>query len=258
MLKVDDTGLQAQFRRKALEEKQAADEEARQRSLYEIKAISQEEYDRTLNTLRLIQADKEVIESQIAKTEIRAPFNGVVGLRYVSEGGYVSPSMLVATMQELDPMKVEFSVPEKYGNQIETGTEIVVRAGDSDEPFTGVVFARESKIDPGTRTVKARGRIPNTKGLLIPGAFAKVEIALNKLTNAIVIPSGAIIPEVSGEKVYVCLNGKAKSVPIKTGIRTQTSVQVVDGLAANDTLIVTGLLQLANGKDVQIKTLRAN
>ncbi len=139
LLKIDDRELQAQHKRKEIEEKQAADEERRQRSLYDIKAISQEEYDKTLNTLRLIQADKEVIESQINKTEIRAPFDGVVGLRYVSEGGYVTPSMLAATMQQLDPLKIEFSVPEKYARQIKTGSGILVRAGDSDENHMGVI-----------------------------------------------------------------------------------------------------------------------
>jgi membrane fusion protein, multidrug efflux system len=258
MLKIYDRELQAQHKRKELEEKQASDEERRQRSLYDIKAISQEEYDKTLNTLRMIQADKEVIESQIGKTEIRAPFNGVVGLRYVSEGGYVSPNMLAATMQELDPMKVEFSVPEKYAKQIKSGIEILVRAGDSDEGHKGVIYALETKIDPNTRTIKARGRIPNTEGSLIPGAFAKVEITLAELSDAIVIPSGAVIPELNGEKVFLCVNGKAKPVPIKTGIRTEKGIQIVDGLAVNDTLIVTGLLQLANGKAVQIKTLQGN
>ncbi len=258
MLKIDDRELQAQQKRKELEEKLASDEERRERSLYDIKAISQEEYDKTLNTLRLIQADKEVIESQIGKTEIRAPFNGVVGLRYVSEGGYVSPNMLAATMQELDPMKVEFSVPEKYAKQIKSGIDILVRAGDSEEDHKGVIYALETKIDPNTRTIKARGKIPNAQGTMIPGSFAKVEITLAELADAIVIPSGAVIPELNGEKVFLCVNGKAKPISIKTGIRTEKSVQIVEGLAANDTLIVTGLLQLANGKDVQIKTLQGN
>ena len=258
MLKIDDRELQAQQKRKELEEKLASDEERRERSLYDIKAISQEEYDKTLNTLRLIQADKEVIESQIGKTEIRAPFNGVVGLRYVSEGGYVSPNMLAATMQELDPMKVEFSVPEKYAKQIKSGIDILVRAGDSEEDHKGVIYALETKIDPNTRTIKARGKIPNAQGTMIPGSFAKVEITLAELADAIVIPSGAVSPELNGEKVFLCVNGKAKPISIKTGIRTEKSVQIVEGLAANDTLIVTGLLQLANGKDVQIKTLQGN
>lgn len=258
MLKVDDSGLQAQHKRKLLEEKQAADEEARQRSLVQINAISQEDYDKALNNLRLIQADKEVIESQIAKTEIRAPFTGVVGLRYVSEGGYVTPNMLVATMQQLDPIKVEFSVPEKYAMQIKRGTAITVSAGHEEENYAGSIYALEAKVDPGTRTIKARGRIPNVKGTLIPGAFAKVQITLDKLTDALIVPSGAVIPEMNGEKVYIYVNGRAKSTPIKTGIRTETSVQVVGGISANDTLIVTGLLQLADGKEIQIKSLKAN
>jgi membrane fusion protein (multidrug efflux system) len=91
---------------------------------------------------------------------------------------------------------------------------------------------------------------------MIPGAFAKVEITLDKLSDAIVIPSGAVIPELNGEKVYLCVNGKAKSVPIRTGIRTEKNVQVVSGLTVNDTLIVTGLLQLGEGKDVRITTLQ--
>jgi len=114
----------------------------------------------------------------------------------------------------------------------------------------------ETKIDADTRTIKARGKIPNAQGTLIPGAFAKVEITLAELPDAIVIPSGAVIPELNGEKVFLCVNGKAKPVSIKTGIRTETNVQVVEGLTANDTLIVTGLLQLAPGKDVRITTLR--
>jgi membrane fusion protein (multidrug efflux system) len=258
MLKIYDRELQAQFRRKELEEKLAADAESRERSLFEIKAISQEAYDKTLNALRLIQAEKEVIESQIGKTEIRAPFNGVVGLRYVSEGGYVSPNMLAATMQELDPMKVEFSVPEKYAREIKSGVEILVSTGDSEESHEGVIYASETKIDANTRTIKVRGKIPNTQATMIPGSFAKVEITLAVLPAAIVIPSGAVIPELNSEKVYLCVNGKAKSVLIKTGIRTEKSVQVVDGLTADDTLIVTGLMQLGNGKDVQIKTLQGN
>lgn len=258
MLKINDRELLAQQRRKELEEKQAADEESRKRQLFEIKVISQEEYDKSLNALKLIQAEKEVIESQLAKTEIRAPFDGVVGLRYVSEGGYVSPNMLAATMQDLDPMKVEFSVPEKYSQQLKNGTEIRVQVGESQEVSKGIVYAVESKIDAGTRTIKSRALIPNPKETLVPGSFAKVEITLQELPDAIVIPTSALIPEISGEKVFVCENGKARSVPVRTGIRTEKSIQITSGLSVSDTLIVTGLLQLSDGKAVKIQSFQAN
>lgn len=258
MLKINDRELLAQQKRKELEEKQAADEEHRKRQLFEINVISQEEYDKSLNALKLIQAEKEVIESQLAKTEIRAPFDGIVGLRYVSEGGYVSPNMLAATMQDLDPMKVEFSVPEKYSQELKNGIEIMVRVGESEDVSKGVVYAVESKIDPGTRTIKTRAMIPNPTQALMPGSFAKVEITLHELPNAIVIPTSALIPEISGEKVFVCENGKARSVPVKTGIRTEKSIQITSGLSVSDTLIVTGLLQLADGRGVKIQSFQAN
>ena len=255
MLKINDRELKAQLKRKSLEEKLSADEESRKRSLREISGISQEEYDKAVNALRMIQAEREIIESQLAKTEIVAPFDGIVGLRYVSEGSYVSTNMLAATMQDTDPIKVEFAVPEKYAKHIKKGTEIKVLAGDSEEERRGNVYAVESKIDLGTRTIKARATIPNSNQDLIPGSFAKVEITLERLPNAIVIPAEAVIPELSGEKVFVCKEGKAHSVPIKTGIRTDRGIQIIEGLAAQDTLIVSGLLQLSEGRPIEIKTL---
>ena len=258
LLKINDRELIAEQKRKQLEEKLASDDESRKRQLFEKDVISQEEYDKSLNALRLLQAEREVIESQLAKTEIRAPFDGVVGLRYLSEGGYVSPNMLAATMQDLDPMKVEFSIPEKYAGLLTNGTEVKVTVGDTKEVFNGVVYAIESKIDPGTRTIKARARIPNPKETLVPGSFARVEITLQEFPSAIVIPTGAVIPEISGEKVFVYRDGKARAVPITTGIRTENSIQILSGLGASDTLITTGLLQLADGKNVKIQSVQAN
>lgn len=253
LLKINDSELQAQLKRKESEEKLAASDEKRKKSLYDANAISQEEYDKSLNALRIVQADMEVTKSLIAKTEIRAPFNGVIGLRHVSEGGYVSPSMLAATMQEIDPMKVEFSVPEKYAHQLKDGLEISVHIGESAEEHKGIIYAVESKIDLSTRTIKARARIPNPAGRLIPGAFARLDITLESIPDAIVIPTGALIPELSGAKVYVCENGAAKSVPVQPGLRTDRNIQITTGLAPGDTLITTGLLQLSDGRKVRIR-----
>jgi len=258
LLKINDREIQAQLKSKEIEEKQAGDEERRKKRLFESKGISQEEYDKALNALQMVQAQKEALKSQLAETEIGAPFDGVIGLRYVSEGGYVTPDARIATMQDIDPMKAEFSVPEKYAGQLRNGTEILVRVGDSQEEFKGVVYAVESKIDQDTRTIKARAKIPNSGNNLITGSFAKVEITLEEIADAIVIPSEVVIPQISGSIVFVCENGKAKSVPIKTGIRTETGIQITEGLALNDTLIVSGILQLTDGKGVQIKAIRSN
>jgi membrane fusion protein (multidrug efflux system) len=257
LIKINDRELKAQLEGKKVEEKQASDLEARERRLFDIKGISQEEYDKVANSLKMIQAQREVIEAQLAQTEIVAPFDGIIGLRYVSPGSYVSTDMLVATMQDIDPMKVEFSVPEKYVKQIKKGTEITVLVGDSQEEYKGSVYAVESRIDLETRTIKARAKISNPNGDLIPGSFAKVDISLEQLPDAIVIPSEAVIPELNGEKVFICVNGKVRSVPVKAGIRTENSIQIVEGLNPQDTLVVTGLLQLSNGKAVEIKDLKS-
>jgi membrane fusion protein, multidrug efflux system len=257
LLKINDTELQAQLKRKSFEIQQASDNEKRQKSLLDIKGISQEDYDKYLNTLKMIQAEREVIQSQLDKTQIRAPFDGVIGLRYVSEGGYVTPDVLIATMQDIDPIKVEFSVPERYVEQLKTGIDVAIQTGDSDKDRKGSVYAVESKIDPLTRTIKARAKIPNSDGKLIPGSYAKVEIILSELPDAIVIPSGAVIPQIDGNIAYLCKGGKANSVPIKTGIRTDTDVQILEGISANDTLITSGLLQLTNDKNVKITSLKS-
>ncbi len=257
LFRINDRELRAQLKRNQAEEKQAVDDEARKEKLFGMKSISQEEYDKALNALHVAQANREALEAQLAETEIKAPFDGVIGLRHVSAGGYVTPDILAATMQDIDPMKVEFSVPEKYAALIKSGTPIQVRVGESTEAFEGKVYAVESKIDPGTRTITARGRIPNPAGSLIPGAFAKIEISLEQIADAIVVPSGAVVPDITGESVFVYRNGKAKAIPVQTGVRTENGIQITQGLAANDTLIVTGMLQLADGKPVQIKSYQA-
>ena len=258
LLKINDQELQAQLKRKEYEQALAADEERRQRALLEVNGISRENYDKSLNSLNMLKAELELIQSQLAKTEIVAPFDGVIGLRYVSEGGYVTPSVLISTMQDTDPMKVEFSVPEKNARLMKRGTEISVRIGDSRETSKGVVYAVESMIDPGTRTIKARATIPNPDGTLIPGSFGKVEVTLDRVPDAIVIPSGALIPRINDEIVYVCRNGKAQLLSVKSGIRTESGTQITQGLAPGDTLIVSGLLQLTDGKDIQITALQGN
>lgn len=256
MLRINDSELKAELKRKEIEEKLSSDEEQRRKGLLNINGISKEEYERSLNALEVIKAEREIIESQLAKSAIHAPFDGIVGLRQVSEGSFVNSNSLVATMQQIDPMKVEFSVPEKYAGKIKDGLKVKIYVGEGSSEFAGTIYAVESKIELSTRTIKARARIANPRQSLIPGSFAKVEINLETIGDAIVIPSGAIIPELEGEKVFVYEGGKAKAVPIKTGIRTETGTQIIDGVKSQDTLILTGLLQLSNGSDVHIKELK--
>ena len=253
LIKIDDRELQAQLKKLYVEDKQAKDDVYRKEKLLELKAISQEEYDRTVNQEGILQAQMESMKVQISKTEIYAPFGGQIGLRQVSPGGFVSPTTLITRLQQTDPIKIDFSIPEKYRGKIRQGTPIRFRTEGLDSNLTGKVYAIEPKIDPVTRNVSIRAVCPNANGSLIPGAFARVEILLERIPDALIVPSEAIIPQMNAEKVFVCKSGKAKSCLIQTGIRTEREVQVLSGLSRGDTVIISGIMQLREEMPVKLK-----
>ena len=253
LIKINDQELQAQLKKLQLEESLAKDDVYRKEKLLEMKAVSQEEYDKAANQLGIIEAQIELVKSQIAKTEIYAPFSGMIGLRHVSPGEYVSSTTPVALLIQDDPIKIEFSIPEKYREKVKKGTLIKFRVEGADSTFTGKVFAIEPKVDPSTRNVTLRAMCPNTRNILVPGSFAKVVIVLESIAEAMVIPSESIIPQLNSEKVYICNNEIAVSRIITTGIRTEREVQVISGLTPGDTVILTGLLQLREGLDIRVK-----
>jgi len=253
LLKIDDRELQAQKKKLQVDEKQAREDLDRKEKLLALKAISQEEYDKAANMLGIVEAQIELVKTQISKTEIIAPFAGKIGLRQVSPGGYVSSATLVARMQQTDPVKIDFAVPEKYLPKIKRGSAIRFRIEGTDSTFSGKIYAVEPKIDPVTRNVSLRALCSNPREILTPGAFAKIEIVLDDITGALVVPSEAIIPQLTGEKVFVADKGKARSRLVKTGIRTEREVQVLSGLSPNDTVIISGILQLREDTDVKTR-----
>ena len=254
LVKISDADLQAQLKKLQLQEKLAADNEAREKKLLDVSGISQMEYEAVLSQLNSAKADLELTQAQIAKTELRAPFDGTIGLKYVSEGSYVNPSSAakIATIQQLDPVKVDFSIPEKYAASVHTGDSIYFSLQGSDEKFRGVIYAAEPKIDLNTRTLGLRAISPNKQGKIFPGAFAKIELQLKETPNSILIPTEALIPELKGQKVFVSRNGKAKSQKVETGIRTPSQIQITNGLQTGDTVITTGIMQLKDDSPLKI------
>jgi membrane fusion protein (multidrug efflux system) len=258
LLKINDQDLQAQISKNSVQEKMARDEEFRKKQLLEIKAISQEEYDIVANTLKSVQAERQLLDAQMAKTQIFAPLSGKIGLRNVSPGSYIPSNTLIATLQQVDPIKIEFSVPEKYTQLIRKGMPISFSMDYTQEPFSGTVYAVESGVDEATRTVRVRATCNNNKRLLVPGTFARISVLLEVLPEAIKIPSETMVGDISGNKVFLVRKGKALSVPVFAGIRTEKDVQIVDGLQPGDSLITTGLLQVNDGTPVIIKARGAS
>lgn len=252
LVKINDADLQAQLQKAESSKKLLEEKEARQRKLREINAISQEQYDESLNELNGLKSEVDLLNAQIQKTEIRAPFDGVVGIRFISEGSYISPATLVARMEDISLVKIDFSVPEKYSNIVQKGNKIRFTVEGSSRQYEGTIYAMEPRIDPVTRTLRLRAIARNERESLVPGSFAKVDLVLNRQEAAVMIPTFAVIPDAEGQKVYVARNGRAALVSVETGLRTEEQIHVLKGLQPNDTLLTTGLLQLRPGVAVNI------
>ncbi|MEO8146589.1 MAG: efflux RND transporter periplasmic adaptor subunit [Bacteroidia bacterium] len=252
LLKINDDDLQAQLQKIELQIKLTESQQARQQKLFDVNATSKEEYDVTLNQLNSYKADRALLNVAIVKTEIRAPFNGVIGLRYVSEGSYVTPASRIAAMQNINPVKVDFSIPEKYAESVKKGDEIIFSNDESSTKYKGSVYAVEPKIDMGTRTLQVRAISDNKNEKLLPGSFAKIDLALKETNNALMIPTQALIPVLKGQNVFLCKDGVAQSVPVKTGVRTATKIQITEGLSAGDTVITSGIMSLKPDAKVNV------
>ena len=255
LLKINDDDLQAQLKKLEYSKKLSEDNEFRQRQLLQKEAISQREYDISLTTVKTNEADIENIKAQLAKTTIRAPFGGRLGLRYVSEGSYITPTSRISTLTNTNPAKVEFSVPAKYSDRIRAGSIIKYTTESSDVEHTGRVYAVDPKIDPQTRTLQMRATSPNGNGALLPGAFARIELIIGSRGTAITVPNEAIIPEENGHKVYLVKSGKAIPRSVDVGIRGEFDMEITKGLSAGDTLITTGILQVKPDGPVEIRNV---
>ena len=249
LVKINDDELQAQLLRAKSRLAIAEQQAGRQKQLFEKQFISQEEYNNSLNELNVVRADGQLIEAQIAKTEIRAPFDGSIGLRFVSEGSYVSPATVITTLQDNARMKVDFTIPEKYARMIGEGDSIRFRVQSRREAYAGRIYSTDARIDPTTRTLRVRAVTPNPDGALLPGAFASVDVSLNP-RRVLTIPAYALIPESRGHRVFVLKSGVAVSRPVVIGDRSDDRVEIADGLATGDTLIPSGILQLRPGMAV--------
>jgi membrane fusion protein (multidrug efflux system) len=256
LLKINDEEIKAQVERLRYTQKLNEDSEYRQRQLLEKEAISREEYEIALTTLNTTLADIKEKEANLAKHSIIAPFDGVIGLRQVSEGSYLTPNDLVCNIYSLNPAKIEFSVPGKYTNEIEEGDSISFSTEASVKRFYGVVYAFEPRIDPATRTLKIRAISPNKAGDLLPGQFVNIDYILEVVPNALMVPSVAVIPEMNGHKLFLYRGDKAIQQNVQIGLRTDTEVQIVDGVSANDTVIVTGILQMRPGISLELNSIQ--
>lgn len=254
LVKLNDDEIKADLERLRFILKLNEDNEYRQKQLLEKEAISREEYETALTTLNTSQAEIRVLQARLEKHYIRAPFDGIVGLRSISVGSYLNPGTSIAELFKIDPVKVEFGVPSKYLSLVNINDQINFSVDAyPDEVFSGHIYAVEPQVDPQTRSIKIRAMADNKKNKLYPGQFSRINLILEVIPDALLIPTEAVIPELNGKRVFLYKGGKVVSQSIQTGLRDEKNVEVATGLNPGDTVITTGVLQINHGSEVNIR-----
>lgn len=255
LIRLDDDELQAERNRLEVSAELNEKIAGRLKGLYEKEGVSLQEYEVAEAEYRKALAELALVDAQLEKRIVRAPFSGRLGLRLISEGSYLAPGMPIVNLVSSNPIKIEFSVPEKYSRYMGKGTKVQFSVDGVAQKQEAIVEASDPVIDAETRTFRLKATAANPKGLILPGAFASIRVNLQAFDASLMVPTEAVVPELGGKKVFVYQNGQAVAVPVQTGIRQEASIQIVDGLEPGDTVITTGVLQIRSGTAVEINKL---
>lgn len=255
LVRINDADLQAQLNKIKVQLQLAEQTEQRLKKLLDINGVNQADYDAALNQVNSLKADIDYTSAMIDKTVLRAPFEGVLGLRQVSPGAYVTPTTIITTLQQVNKVKIDFTVPEDYSNSIKTGATVnVITPNDKNTTRRARVIATEQSVDINTRNLKVRALLEN--GVANPGSFVKVILQTGAGSSSVMVPTQAIIPDAMNKKMVTVKNGKAVFVNIETGVRREGLVQVTKGLNAGDTVVVSGVLFARPDAPLKVRSVK--
>ncbi len=258
LAKLYDGDLQAQKRKIEVQLQIARTTEERYEALQKIGGISKQDYDVTRLNVSNLRADLDIVNTEIGRTVIRAPFSGKLGLKEISTGAYVTPASIVTTIQKTSELRIDFNIPEKYISQVKKGQIVNFTVEGQEGGYTATVMATESGISQDNRALTVRATVRGGEDGLVPGAFAKVKLMFSPDNNAIMVPTQAIIPQARGKRVYVVNNGTANFIEVETGVRDSSMIQITNGLKPGDTVIITGLLGLRPDAKVVVNKVTTN
>lgn len=252
LAKVNDADLQAQMEQQKTQLDLATKTEARLGNLLKVNGVNQADYDLALSQLNTVKANIKLINAQLDKTIIRAPFSGELGLRVVSQGAYVTPQTLLGTLQQTNKVKIDFTVPETYASIVNKGNKVRIQTNGSAEPLEATITAVEPQINSVTRNIKVRAFLAN--GVISPGAFVKVMLDQNR--KGIMVPSNAIIPDALSNQVVLAKNNKAVFTNVETGLRNETMVEITSGVHEGDSIIINGMMFVRPNGAVKIQKVK--
>jgi membrane fusion protein (multidrug efflux system) len=217
------------------------------------KFISGQAKDEAENNMRVAQAALQLAEAKLAKTDIRAPFSGIIGLRSVSVGDYVKEGADLVNLESIDPLKVDFRIPETYFRQVQPGQSLQITLDAMPgTTYDGKVLAVNPLVDAAGRAIVIRAQVRNADQALRPGMFVRVRLITREQSNAMVVPEQALVPQGTERYVFKVIDGKVARVKVDTGQRGDGKVEIVNGLSPGDTIVTAGQLKLRDGVPVQI------
>jgi membrane fusion protein, multidrug efflux system len=255
LVKLFDKDLQAQLRKLEVQLKIKEKSEERSSELLKIQGISQQDYDLSALDVENLRADIEATRIAISKTEIRAPYTGRVGLRSVSLGAYIAPNDVITVIRQVDKLKLDFSIPEKYAQEIAPGYTVSFVVDGGRKYHNAKVIATENSVDQNTRTLKVKALVSEKHPELIPGVFAKVNLQLGKNEKALLVPTQSVIPTARNKQVIVVRKDSVLYAVVETGIRDSAFVQITSGIKSGDTVVTTGLMAIRPDSKVKIARL---
>jgi len=253
--RINDADLAAQLQKSKVQLEIAQKTEDRYKKLLEINGINQSDYDAALNIVEGLKADIAYTQTLMDKTIIRAPFSGTVGLRQVSPGAFVTSTNIIASIQQLDKIKIDFTIPEQYSNLIKKGGVVEVEVDAAKQiRKKAIIIATEPQINQNSRNLSVRTILQN--GTANPGSYVKVFLTSEVDKKAIMIPTDSIIPDDKNNQVVLVKDGKAAFVNVQTGLRSANNVEITKGISPGDSIVVTGVLFVRPKTAVQVRSVK--
>jgi len=255
--RINDADLQANLQKTRALLQVSRLSQDRLEKLLKVQGVNQADYDLAVSQVRGNEADAAYTQALLAKTVIRAPFTGIMGLRQVSPGAYVTPTTIIATLQADTKLKVDFTLPEANGGLVHPGSVVTVQlAGNPPRRYPATVIAQESQVNQTTRNLTVRAQLP-AGAQASPGAFARVSVPTGAARRSVLLPTNAIMPGDQSDQVVVVKNGKATMRDVRTGDRQQDQIAITSGLVAGDSVVTNGVLFTQPGKPVKVRKAKS-
>ncbi len=253
LITLDDSVYQAELHQAQAKQKLAEQSNQRVTELFSRKFASGSSKDESESNLAVSNAAIELAQAQIDKTRLIAPFAGIVGLRQVSVGEYITPGLSLVGLDAISPIKVDFKVPEKYLPTVHNGQLIEIKVDAfPGETFKGSVYAIDPRVDIEGRSIFIRARVPNEDQKLRPGQFARVMLIHEVKPDALTVPEAAIVPKGEDQYVFKVVDGKAQLAKVSIGTRREGRVELVEGVAAGELVVTAGQLKIRDGAPVSV------